>query len=147
MYPSISLSSLWNHLTNLPGAVEDVVGTMASAPRSWWLHSFPYPLVNVREEGDALRVEAEVPGVSLEQIEVSIQHGVELTIQGERPADSAGSASWHRRERGVGRFERVLTLPVPVEVEKVEARLENGVLRLTLPKAESVKARRIPIKG
>jgi HSP20 family protein len=148
MYPNISLPALLSRLSQLPGGVEELMASLASKPRDWWMQSFPYPLVNVREQADAFHVEAEVPGVGQDQIEVLIRHGTELTLQGERGVPQAGDGdAWHYRERGTGRFQRVLTLPAPVDAEKVQARLERGLLRLVLPKAESVKAHRIPVQG
>jgi HSP20 family protein len=147
MYPTVSLPALLSRLSRLPGDVEELVGNLASVPRNWWMHSFPYPLVNVREEGDAFHVEAEVPGLSQDQVEVLIRHGTELTLQGERKSPACETGTWLQQERGEGCFHRVLTLPVPVNADKVEARLENGILRLLLPKAEAVKAHRVPVQG
>ncbi|MGH7172913.1 MAG: Hsp20/alpha crystallin family protein [Gemmataceae bacterium] len=146
MNPSISLPALLSRLGRLPGNLEELMESLASKPRDWWMQSFPYPLVNVREETDAFHVEAEVPGVTQDQIEVLIRHGTELTLQGERKPASGETCTWHHRERGEGRFHRVLTLSAPVDADKVQARLEHGVLRLLLPKAESLKAHRIPVK-
>ncbi len=70
----------------------------------------------------------------------------ELTIKGERAPDERQEASFHRRERGHGKFERVLTLPVDIDEGKVEARLRDGVLTVTLPKSEAVKPRKIKVK-
>lgn len=147
MAPTVSLPALLSRLSRLPGHVEELVGNLASMPRDWWMHSFPYPLVNVREEADAFHIEAEVPGLTQDQIEVLVRHGTELTIQGEREPTATESGTWLQQERGAGRFQRVLTLPAPVNADKVEARLDYGVLRLILPKAESVKAHRIPVQG
>ena len=147
MYPTVSLPGLLSRLSRLPGEVEELVGNLASVPRNWWMHSFPFPLVNVREEADAFHVEAEVPGVTQEQIEVLVRHGTELTLQGERQPAASATGTWHHQERGAGRFHRVLTLPVPVNADKVEARLEHGVLHLFLPKAEADKPHRIPVQG
>jgi HSP20 family protein len=147
MNPNVSLPALLSRLTRLPGDLEELVGNLAAAPRAWWMNSMPFPLVNIRDEPDALRVEADVPGVTAEQIEVSIRHGTQLTIQGERKSSDGPNVAWHQQERGVGRFHRELTLPVPVDADKVEARLEHGVLHLTLPKAEEVKAHRIPVQS
>ncbi len=147
MYPNVSLPALLNRLSRLPGELEEMMGSLASKPRDWWMQSLPYPLVNVREEADAFHVEAEVPGVAREQIEVLIRHGTELTLQGERKAASGESGAWLYQERGVGRFQRVVTLPVPVDADKVQARLEQGVLRLLLPKTEAVKPHRIAVQG
>src|SRR5262249_41045038 len=123
MYPTVSLPALLSRLSRLPGEVEELVGNLASVPRNWWMHSFPYPLVNVREEADAFQVEAEAPGAPQEQSEVPVRHGTELPPQGERQPVASTTGTWHHQERGAGRFHRVLTLPVPVDANKVEARL------------------------
>jgi HSP20 family protein len=146
MEPTPSLPSLLNRLSRLPGELENLVGGWRDAPRGWLAQTYPYPLVNVREEDDVFHVEAEVPGLAPGRVEVSVRNGTELTIEGDRPsADAPGF--WHRRERGTGSFRRVLTLPAPVDPERVEARLEHGVLRLTLPKAEEARPRRINVQG
>jgi HSP20 family protein len=147
MNPTASLPALLSRLGRLPGEVEVLMEVLASKPRDWWMKSFPYPLVNVREEADAFHVEAELPGVTQEQVEVFIRHGTEVTLQGERKPVGSETGTWHYRERGEGRFQRVLTLPVPVNAGKVEARLEQGVLRLILPKVEAVKPHRILVQG
>ncbi len=147
MNPTVPLPTLWNRLGRLPGELEMLMEGLASKPRDWWMKSFPYPLVNVHEEADAFHVEAEVPGLTQEQIEVFIRHGTELTLQGERKPAGCETSTWLYRERGEGRFQRVLTLPVPVDAGKVDARLEQGVLRLVLPKVEAVKPHRIPVQG
>ena len=146
MYPSISLPALLSRFSRMPGDVEELLASLASKPRDWWLQSFPYPLVNVRADSDAFHIEVEVPGVAQDQIEVMIRCGTELTLQGERTPASDETGTWLYRERGAGRFHRVVTLPVPVDADKVQARLEHGVLRLILPKAESVKPHRIAVQ-
>lgn len=147
MNPATSLPALLSRLGRLPGDLEELMGNLASKPRDWWMQSFPYPLVNVREEADAIYVEADLPGVGSDQIEVLIRHGTELTLQGERKLPSGEIGTWHQRERCEGRFQRVLILPVAVDANKVQAFLEQGVLRLVLPKAESVKPHRVPVRG
>ena len=107
------------------------------------------PAVNVWENGDNLFAEAEVPGLKSEQIDVSVV-GNELTIKGERPAaENAGeekpAEKYHRRERGLGAFARVIQLSSEVDADKVSAKLENGVLLITLPKAEKAKPRKIQV--
>lgn len=103
-----------------------------------------FPSVNLWEEGDALMAEAEVPGLKSDDLDISVV-GNQLSIKGRRAAQSAEAGTFHRRERAVGEFVRVLTLPVDVDSTKVEASLANGVLRISLPKAESAKPRRIPV--
>lgn len=146
MVPTLSLSALWSRLGRLPNELEELAGKWASMPKSWWLHSYPFPLVNIREEAEAFFVDAELPGLTREQIEIFVRHGIELTVRGERGSDGGAEVSWLRRERGGGRFERVLILPIAVDAEKVEARLNQGVLHLRLPKAQSALPRRIPVR-
>jgi HSP20 family protein len=103
------------------------------------------PLVNVWEDEEALYAEADLPGVKLENLEIFVTEGNQLTVQGERPEGDWGNAVWHRQERGSGQFARTVALPALVDADKVEARYELGVLRLTLPKSEAAKPRRISV--
>ena len=73
--------------------------------------------------------------------------GDELTLKGRREPEDGQQATYHRRERGTGSFTRVLTLPIEVDADKVEASLAQGVLTIRLPKAESAKARKIQVKA
>jgi len=147
MYPNVSLQALWDRLGRLQNGLTERMKEMASKPREWWLKLVPYPRVNIREEVDAFYIEAEVPGVPEDQLDVFIREGNELVLQGERKPVSGESGAWHYRECGEGRFQRVLTLPAPVDAGKVQARLEQGVLRLVLPKTESAKPHRVPVQG
>jgi HSP20 family protein len=104
-----------------------------------------YPALNVWNEGEALCVEAEVPGIRKEDLEI-FAVGNELTIKGRRPPLEGEKLTYHRRERGTGEFTRVITLPDGVDADKVEAVLKDGVLTVRLPKAESAKPRQIAIK-
>ena len=101
-----------------------------------------FPAFNAWEDEQALHVEAEIPGVPMDQLEITVQ-GDELTIKGQRPARQ--NEGWVRQERWHGAFERTVTLPVAIDAERVSASLENGVLTVTLPKAESAKPRRIQV--
>lgn len=103
-----------------------------------------YPALNTWDEGEAACVEAELPGMSLENIEVLVS-GNELTIKGERKIEEPSGATWRRRERSEGWFERTLMLPWDINADKVEAKLHDGVLTIRLPKAESAKARKIKL--
>lgn len=106
----------------------------------------PNPPLNVWEESDAFFVEAEVPGLTREQLNIEVTHRDRVTLSAERAA-AEGECRWHRRERGFGAFQRTIKLPAPVDADKVEARLEDGVLTLTLPKAEEARPRRIAVKA
>lgn len=94
---------------------------------------------------DAIVLTADVPGLKPEQLEVTLE-GDTLTIRGElknRPEDR----NYLLRERATGHFERVLTINTPIDNGKVEATFEDGVLALTLPKAEAVKPKQITVKA
>jgi HSP20 family protein len=105
------------------------------------------PALNVWEDENAVYVETDLPGVPADKLDVSVTEGNQLTIQGERPAPEVANAVWHRQERGSGTFTRAVTLPTLVNADKVEARFEQGVLKLTLPKAEAAKPRKIAVKA
>jgi HSP20 family protein len=105
------------------------------------------PLVNVWEDENALFVEADLPGLDPATLDVFVTEGNQLTIQGERKAPEFKGAAWVRQERPFGRFTRVIGLPSLVDADKVEANYEAGVLRLTLPKSEAAKPRKIAVKA
>lgn len=105
-----------------------------------------FPAVNVWEDGECLYAQAEVPGLSMNDLEILVV-GNELTIKGNRKMPDESKVAFHRRERGVGEFARVLTLPVEVNAEKVDASLKDGVLTITLPKSEAARPRKISIKA
>jgi HSP20 family protein len=102
------------------------------------------PAVNLWDHTDSLMLELEIPGVKSEQIDISIA-GNELSIKVQRPDRVEEGVTYHRRERPVGDFTRVLTLPCEVNSDKVGAELHNGILTVTLPKAEAVKPRKITV--
>jgi HSP20 family protein len=105
-----------------------------------------FPL-NVHGTADELKVEALLPGVSEEDVQVDIDRGV-LTIAAKRhgPTQVQGH-KWYLQEFHGGEFSRSLSLPFPVEVEHASASFSNGVLTLTLPKAAAARPRRIQIGG
>ncbi len=105
-----------------------------------------YPAVNVWDAGEAICVEAEVPGIRKEDIEI-LAAGNELTIKGRRMPLEGNNLVYHRQERPTGVFTRVLTLPVEIDADRVEAVVDDGVLMIRLPKAEAAKPRKITVKA
>ncbi len=105
------------------------------------------PAVNVWESGEAAYLEAELPGVEFKDLEVYVTGGNQLTLKGQRKPLVPEKGVWHRQERPVGTFVRVLTLPFAVDADKVDAKLENGVLLVKLPKHEAAKPRKIAVKA
>ena len=107
-----------------------------------------FPALNMWiEDEDNLIVEAELPGLALDDLEMYVTGGNMLSIKGERKRGVVGDGSWHRQERGFGTFSRLVELPHPVDADNVSAEFEHGVLRITLPKAEDAKPRRISVKA
>jgi HSP20 family protein len=105
-----------------------------------------FPPLNAWEDEENYRVELEVPGVSLADLDLEVRED-SLTIRGERRVESAPEGASHRNERSAGAFEREVRLPAAVDAAKVRAELQDGVLTVTLPKPEAVKARKIEIRS
>jgi HSP20 family protein len=105
------------------------------------------PPVNVWVDEYAVFVETDLPGIDPAKLEISVSEGNRLSIEGERVQIELPNAVWHRQERGHGTFVRELTLPTLVDADKFEASYEAGVLRLTLPKAEAAKPRKITVRS
>ena len=102
-----------------------------------------YP-VDIREEDGKLVVDAEMPGFKRDEIDVSVENGV-LRIQAERkPEETEGTE--HLKERRYTRVERAFTLPAEVDDSDVDAKLQEGVLHLELPKSKESQPRRIEVK-
>ncbi len=102
--------------------------------------------LDVRTTADALVVEASLPGVRPEDVEITVENGT-LTIKAEDTAErSSDEGGWLVREIGHGSVIRTVTLPTGLEADKAEATFENGILRLRVPKAEQVKPRQIRIQ-
>jgi HSP20 family protein len=106
-----------------------------------------YPLINLSEDENCFYARALMPGLPSENIDLNITQRT-LTITGERKeAEADQQRIWHRRERGGGRFLRAIELPTAVDTAKLDARYRNGILTVTLPKAEAAKTRKIAVKA
>lgn len=105
-----------------------------------------YPLINTYEDADAIYVEALAPGLDADSLDLSI-HDKTLTISGEKKGlEGVPAEAFHRNERAAGKFVRTLAVDVPVAADQVSADYENGILTITLPKAEDAKPRQISVK-
>ena len=105
------------------------------------------PSVDIYENKDHIVLEAELPGMNREDFDLSVENNV-ITLRGERHFEKKDdSDNYHRVERAYGSFTRSFTLPQTVSAEGANAEYRNGVLRVTLPKLEETKARRIEVKG
>jgi len=105
-----------------------------------------FPLVNLTENKDNFFIRAELPGVEKDDLEISATSN-SISISGERKIpQEEEDARYHRREREAGRFSRIITLGAEIQPDKVEAGLKNGVLTVTIPKAEIAKPKQITVK-
>lgn len=104
------------------------------------------PSVDINETKDAYVVKGELPGVDKENVDISIEDNL-LVIRGEKKTESeTDEDKYHRKECVYGSFERSFSLPKQVDVNKVEASFNNGVLKLNIPKAEEAKPKQIQVQ-
>jgi HSP20 family protein len=105
------------------------------------------PSVDIYENKDQIVLEAELPGMNREDFDLTVENNV-ITLRGERRFEKKDEGdNYHRVERSYGSFTRSFTLPQTVSADSAQAEYRNGVLRVTLPKREEVKARRIEVSG
>lgn len=103
------------------------------------------PPVDIQETADAYLFHAELPGLTKEDIRITLENNV-LRVSGERKLEKdAKKENYHRVERTYGTFTRTFALPTQVEADRVQAAFENGILTVTVPKAEQAKPRQIAI--
>ncbi len=106
-----------------------------------------YPAMNAWTDEDSTVVITELPGFSLEDIDISVV-GNSLTLSGSRQPEGLGEGGkYHRRERSYGKFSRTIQLPYNIEMTKVEAIYEKGILHISLPRAEADKPKKIVVKS
>ena len=140
--PFRDLRSLQNEMNRLFSSTFSGGGGESDLMRGAWS-----PSVDIFENKDQVVIEAELPGLKPEDVEISIENNL-LTIHGERKFEKKDeNDNFHRVERSYGAFTRSFTLPPTVTSENAQAEFENGVLRLTLAKREEAKPRRIEIKA
>jgi HSP20 family protein len=104
------------------------------------------PVVDISETDDNYVVIAELPGMSKDDVKISYEDGI-LSIRGEKKQEREEKRkNYHRLERSFGAFERSFRVPSRVLVDKIDAKFKDGVLNLTMPKAEEARPKEIPIK-
>lgn len=151
LYPILrsrtSAPNVWEDMFNVRNEFDRLfdrwAGRDANGLAAWM------PPVDVRETEDSLIVEAELPGLTTDDVDVRVENGV-LTISGEKKhtvEEAKDEPNYHFFERRYGRFERSFTLPRSVDAEHVQAQFDNGILTVALPKTETAKPRRIQIQS
>jgi HSP20 family protein len=132
-------------------SLRDDLNSLFEAPfwsgfgRSGQLFSAWSPALDLYQNADNIVAVVELPGMRREEIEISLHDGM-LTISGERKREASNDAKAERTERYIGKFRRSITLPTRVDANKVSASYRDGILTVTLPKAEEAKPKQIQVK-
>jgi HSP20 family protein len=144
MYKRFSQPSIWQEMDQVQREMNRLFDATS---RRQAFNSPSYPALNVWTNENGQIISAEMPGIRPEDINIDVT-GDALSISGERkPDEITKEARYHRRERGFGSFSRTIQLPFMVDTNKVEARFQNGILLLNLPRAEADKPKKIVIKN
>jgi len=133
----------WDPFREMTQLLDDTffTGFTGVMPRSGSL----VPALDLSETADAYHVEMAVPGMTADQLNITFENNV-LTISGEiSQSNDRKDRQYHVTERRYGRFSRSIRLPNQIHPDRIEARLENGVLTVTIPKAEEIKPRKIAV--
>lgn len=140
--PTFRFRSPWDELHRMRQQLDQVFDDTPHQKASAGV----FPLINLTEDKDNYYVRAELPGIKSDELDIQVTvKGI--SISGERKIPVEGNnVKYHRREREAGKFSRTINLPEDVDVNKVDASLKNGILTVTIPKAEIAKPRQISIK-
>jgi HSP20 family protein len=126
-------------------AFEEADYPRSSQQTSMW-SGRSWPTINLYDESNKLVLESEVPGLSEQEIQLSLNQNV-LSISGERKVEAPKDYAIHRQERGAIKFARSVSLPCQVDTEKVAAQVKDGLLTVTMEKAKEAQPRQITIKA
>jgi len=143
--PSYGFRSAFEQLDRMRRQFDQLFGDAQGAPRGL-LGAGVFPPINLTEDTDKFYVRAELPGVMSDDIEMQAT-AKNLSISGERKIQAENEeVRYHRREREAGKFSRIITMPTEIDPDRIEAKMQDGILTIHVPKAEAVKPRQISIK-
>jgi len=141
--PELSAWSPFNRLASLRGEMDRLFGL--TTPHDLGLFNGWSPALDIFQDKDDVIVKVELPGMKKEEISISMHEGM-LSISGERKLEEeTGEGETYRRERFYGKFHRTMALPTTVNANKVKAAYKDGILTVTLPKAEEAKPKQIEV--
>lgn len=134
----------WREFDQLQREFNQIVNRLR--PHNQYTTAPSYPAINVWTNESEAVVTAELPGMGGDELEISVI-GDTVTLSGSRTAEPLPEdTKHHRRERGFGQFNRTFQLPFTLDADKVKARFQNGVLHLSLPRAEAEKPKKITVQ-
>lgn len=145
--------SVWNFLREM----DELQSQLGELNRFGALHGLPrmsflpgvsarhFPMINIASDDQKVVIEALAPGLDTDSLKVQALQN-RITISGEKSRLNVEAEKFHRNERSTGKFSRTIELPTQIDPEKVTAEYTNGILKVTMPKAEKAKAHNVAIK-
>ena len=144
-YPTMGWRHPFAEFERMSREMDHLTKGLLGRPAMGWRPARVFPAINLTEDADSYYVRAELPGIKADALDIQAV-GRNLTISGERTIASEGEkVHYHRREREAGKFSRVIGLPGDINTDKVDAKLVNGLLTVTIAKAEAAKPKQITI--
>jgi HSP20 family protein len=143
--PAARWPNPWIQLAQMRQDMARLSSALFGAPPSRILSSGVFPAVNILEDKDNYYVRAELPGIGNQDIDIQVT-GRNLAITGERKIDAQDEGvKYHRRERDAGKFSRIIGLPADIDPDRVDARMVNGMLTITIAKSAAAKPKQIAV--
>jgi HSP20 family protein len=139
----------WSSFFDLDKTLEEMDRMLSGMGRPLEIRSVPrgtFPAINLYDQGEAMVMVAETPGLKAEDLDLTVLHDT-VTLKGHRDQQEAEGSRYYRRERGLGEFARTITLPGPINPEKVQAEYTDGVLTVRMAKAEETKPKKVEIRA
>jgi len=143
-FPAFGFSSPFEDIERLRRQIDQIFDQINERPGYMRTRVGVFPLINLTENRDTYFIRAEIPGIDPEDLDIQAT-GRNISITGERKMETDENAKYHRREREFGKFSRMFALPGDIDHERINANLKNGILTITIPKAETAKPKQIKI--
>ena len=142
--PAVGFRNAFEQLDRVRRHFDQLLGDDTKTARGL-LGAGVFPQINMTEDTDKFYVRAELPGVTTDDLEMQAT-AKNLSITGERRLEIENDGvRYHRREREAGKFSRIITMPTEIDPDRIEAKMQDGILTIRIPKAEAVKPRQITI--
>ncbi len=143
--PSLRWGNPFTELERMSRQMDQLSSALMGRPGLRFTPARVFPAVNITEDKNSYYLRAELPSISAEDINIEA-NGRSLTISGERKIKTEGeNVKYHRREREAGKFSRVIEFPRDVNTDEIRAKMNNGILSVTIAKSEAAKPRQITV--
>jgi HSP20 family protein len=143
--PTWGFNSAFREFDRLRREMDEIYGALSGGTYPM-LSAGVFPLANLTEDAENYYIRAELPGIKSDELDIQVTtEGISISGERKIPKE-AENVRYHRREREAGKFSRSINFPGMVDIDKVEASMENGVLKVIVPKSEAAKPRQITVK-